>query len=149
MTEPQSQPRVLTELERSQILRQVVDTKVLGQGGLYGHIGPGGTVTARRIGPDIRKWGNTWAEVFYGNWLTHPGVIVLNVVLSIVSCGLYLPYWIYRTFKKPPLYTLSIDEYGREHWVQHEITQAQKIQRWVVLAVLLWWVWQIMAAFAV
>lgn len=72
----------------------------------------------------------------------------MHVIFSILTCGLYLPWWFYRTFKKPPLYTLSIDEHGYEHWEQHEISQAQKIQRWVLLVVLVWWVWQVMRLLA-
>jgi hypothetical protein len=142
MTQPQ--PRVLSEPERSEILRQVIATKVNSQGGLYGHVGAGGIVTARRTGPFVRKWGNTWAEVAFGNWRTHPAVIALHVLFSIMTCGFYLPRWFYRKFKKPPIQTLSIDEHGYEHWVQHEISQGQNIQRWVLLVVLVWWLWQIM-----
>ncbi|OCB31421.1 hypothetical protein A5675_26510 [Mycobacterium malmoense] len=150
---------MLSEVERSQILRQVIDTKVNSQAGTITEIHTTGsvlntggfsspmsatsTVTSRRTGPRVLTWGNTWAIVGFGNWLTHPAVIALGALLSIFTCGLYLPWWFYRTFKKPPLYTLVIDEYGRESWTQHEIPRGQRVLRWVLLGVLI--VWAIMA----
>jgi hypothetical protein len=60
-------------------------------------------------------------------------------LLSVLTCGLYLPWWFVRTFKKPPLYRVAIDEYGTESWTQHPISVAQRIQCVVGLVALLWW----------
>jgi hypothetical protein len=140
MTTAQSKPRKLSEPERSQILRDVVATKVTSQGGVFGQVSSSGMISMRRTGPFVREWGATSAEVAFGNWLTHPAVIVLNTMSSLFTCGLYLPWWFFRTFKKPPLSTLSIDEYGHEHWEQHAISQGQKILRVVLLVVMVLWV---------
>lgn len=148
-------PRVLSEVERSQILRQVIDTKVISQqgtatqinttgyvtnvGGMVNPVSATSSVTSRRTGPFVKQWGTTWAVVAYGNWLWHPAVIVMRAMVSFFTCGLYLPWWFYLTFKKPPLYTLAINEFGYESWMQHPIPQAQLILRYVLLAALVLW----------
>jgi hypothetical protein len=131
----QPQPRVLSVPERGEILRQVVDAKVTSQRGVYGRVDSTGHIFVRTHGPLVRVWGDTWAEVALGNWLTHPAVIAKDFVFTTLTCGLYMWWWLFQTFKKPPLYLLSIDEYGHEHWSQHEISQGQKILRYVLLAV--------------
>jgi len=148
VTTPPQQPR-LGDAERNQILRQVVDSKVIGQQGIYGRVdNVTGRVSMRRTGPGVREWGDTWAEIYTDNWLTHPALVVAHVLVAVCTCGFYLPWWFYRTFKKPPLYRISIDEYGYERWTQHDISLAQKVQRYVVLVVLCWWAWQILKLLA-
>lgn len=141
-------PRLLSEAERNEILRSVVYSKVTSQQRQYGHYDAWGTFQFQRwTGPGVLAWGDTWAEVFTGNWTTHGAVIVRDLVFTTLTCGLYLPFWFFRTFKKPPLYRISIDEYGYESWTQHDVSQGQKVVRWVLLAVMvlvaLWFMWGI------
>lgn len=158
-----TEPRLLSEPERSQILRQVVNVKINSQSGTDTTVETTGsvfntgqgfnpmratsTVTSRSTGPRVLKWGDTWAIVGFGNWLTHPAKIGIDALFSVLTCGLYLPWWFYCTFKKPPLYTLAIDEYGRESWTQHEIPPGQRVLRWVVLGVLVVWTFLWLKAF--
>lgn len=91
-------PRLLSEVERSQILRQVIDTKVISQqgtatqvnttgyvtylGGMVNPVSTTSSVTSRRTGPFVKQWGTTWAVVAFGNWLWHPAVIAMRAVVS-------------------------------------------------------------------
>lgn len=83
-----TEPRLLSEPERSQILRQVVNVKINSQSGTDTTVETTGsvfntgqgfnpmratsTVTSRSTGPRVLKWGNTWATVGFGNWCPWP-----------------------------------------------------------------------------
>jgi hypothetical protein len=74
----------------------------------------------------------------------HPAYIVLHLLFTVMTCGIYLPFWWWGLRKKPKVYTVAVDEHGNITHTQHGISVAQRIQRWVVLAVLLWWAYQVM-----
>jgi hypothetical protein len=133
-------PHVLAEYERTQILRQVVAAKVHSQTSVeFQSTGVSGTWSTRHTFPAVREWGTTWAEVAWANWVTNPSIIVANVVYTLFSCGLYLPWWFVRTLKKPPLSRVSIDEYGRESWMPHRIGIGQRVLTGVIFILILWW----------
>lgn len=143
--------RVLTEAERGYVLRQVVEDQVNAKQQTImvthttGYVGMTGGMTATSVstpqttGPKVMQWGNTWASVAFGNWVTHPAVFMLYTLVSVFTCGFFLPFFFYKTFKRPPLYLLSIDEYGRATWTQRETPKAQIVIRWVVGGALFIW----------
>ena len=132
----QPQPRVLSVPERGQILRQVVKTKVTDHRDRIIWIDGYGNISTRTHGPLVRQWGDTWADVAMNNWPTHPAVIVKDFIFTSLTCGLYYWWWLFTTFRTPPLFTISIDEYGYEHWTQNEISAGQKSLRWILLGAL-------------
>ncbi|MFI5506860.1 hypothetical protein ACIA48_05270 [Mycobacterium sp. NPDC051804] len=125
----------LSEAERSHILASEIASL---PGGLYGTVDHvSGNISIRNSGPVVTKRGRTWAEVTYDTPLTHPAYIMLQILFSVLTCGLYIPWWFYKTFKRPGVWTLSIDEDGAADWTQHEITGGQRVQRYLLLAVLI------------
>jgi hypothetical protein len=79
-------------------------------------------VSSRRIRrhtrDKLRRKGTTSAGIWYGTPWTHPAYILLHILFTVLTCGLYLPWWFYKIFKKPRVYTLAIDEYGNERRTQ-------------------------------
>lgn len=133
-------PHVLAEYERTQILRQVVAAKVHSQTKRETTAtGAIATWSSRPTFPCVRKWGTTWAEVAWADWVTNPSMIVTSVVMSVLTCGLYLPWWFVRTLKKPPLSLVSIDEYGQESWTSHRISIGQRVLTGVIFILILCW----------
>lgn len=123
----------LSEAERNQILNTTI-ASLMAESGYRGTVNTStGRVTLRRTGPAVTNRGSTWAEVEYQPPLTQPALIGLYVMFTMFTCGLFLPWWFYRTFKPPKVWTLSIDESGDQGWTQHEISQGQRILRWVLL----------------
>lgn len=134
MTTPH--PQVLSIPQRNYILRQYVDTEMRNNESVTGQVSSTGRITLQKKGPHVTAWGDTWADVAYGWRPTDPRVILVNVLLTSLCCGLWLPFWFFPLFKKPPEYRLSIDEYGYQHSIQHEISRGQKTLRWVLIAVI-------------
>jgi hypothetical protein len=120
-----AQPRRLTEAERNQILDLALASRIRTV-----IVYTGGRISGG--GPQVRR-STTSAEIMYATPMTHPGVIVIDIFLTILFCGLYLPVWLYRTFRKPNVYTLSIDEYGNQHYWQDDVTQGQRVLRYVLM----------------
>jgi hypothetical protein len=135
-----SVPGRLTEAERNQILNGAITALT---GGVVVGTDAYGNPFARRTGPHIRRQGTTWAEIWYEGPWTHPGLILLHAILAVLTCGLYLPWWFYKTFKKPGVYTLAIDEYGNQSRTQATIGVAQRVQCVIVGIVMIWWLWKI------
>jgi hypothetical protein len=50
---------------------------------------------------------------------------------------------LFQTFKKPRIHTVVVDEYGNYTWTQIEIPQVQKVERYILLAVMV--IWSLMA----
>lgn len=133
--------RSYSDAERSRILTQ--ELTFLTQPTSYtGRVGPGGVVTLGARGPKIKKRGQFSAVVWTGTDYAHPAYIVLHIMTSLLTCGLYLPFWWWGLRKKPQVYTVAVDEQGNITRTQHDISMAQRIQRWIVLVVMIWWLWQ-------
>lgn len=128
----------LTEAQRNQILDQAIMTRI-GTGGYIGNVSSTGQVTLRRTGPIVWKRGTTWAEIWYNTPMTHWAKALLNTIWCLFTCGLYLPFWFGWSFKAPKTGVLSVDEYGNQAWTPNKISTNQKIMRWVVFAVMVWW----------
>jgi hypothetical protein len=116
--------RRYSEAERNHILDTALDSRlprvIIYTGGrVYG-------------GPQVRR-STTSAEILYTTPMTHPGMIVVDCFLTTLTCGLYLPVWIYRTYRKPNVYTLSIDEYGNQDYSQKDVSHGQRVLRYVLL----------------
>jgi hypothetical protein len=57
------------------------------------------------------------AVMTWGKTLTSPIIIVLLAVLSVVTCGFFLPLWLLWTLRRNRfVQTIFIDEYGLQHW---------------------------------
>jgi hypothetical protein len=68
------------------------------------------------------------AVLLWGKDLTSPVVIVLLGVLSMVTGGFFLPYWLYKTLRpNTAKQTIFIDEHGQEHWRIAPIPPAQRL----------------------
>jgi len=69
-----------------------------------------------------------------------------RVFLSIITFGLFALFWWWALGKKPPIHTWTVDKYGRLSQTQNEITKTQRIQRWAVLAFIVFWAWMWISA---
>jgi hypothetical protein len=130
--------RRLTEQERRNILDRVVKEelkKVVATEGSYG----GGSIFIRNWHPTVYKRGTTWAQVAHRMWVWHPAIIFIYSIFSFISCGLWSWYWLYATFKKPRIYTVTVDEYGNDNWTQMEIPQVQKVERYILIGAMVLW----------
>lgn len=134
-------PARLSDAERARILTQELAFLTAPTGG-RGTVGPGGQVTFYNTGPKLKERGRFSAVVWTGTDYAHWAYILLHALFAVMTCGLYLPFWWWGLRKKPKVYTVAVDEYGNITRTQHEISTAQRIQRWVVLAVTLWWLYQ-------
>jgi hypothetical protein len=134
-------PQQLSDVERAQLLTQ--ELAFLTQPTSYtGTVGPTGTVSLGARGPKIKQRGKFSAVVWTGMDYAHPAYFVLHLLFTVMTCGIYLPFWWWGLRKKPKVYTVAVDEQGNITHTQHEISMAQRIQRWVVLVVMVWWLWQ-------
>ncbi|BBZ43692.1 hypothetical protein MPRM_09730 [Mycobacterium parmense] len=128
-------PDQLPAHERERLLSEELD-RLTRPTSFLGSVGAGGLVTLSARGPKVVERGR-----FKGVVSTGPdyNLVVANLaalVLTCISCGLYLPFWWWALRKKPPVYTVSVDRQGEISSVQHEITQRQRIIKWVVMALL-------------
>jgi hypothetical protein len=129
----------LSDAERNQILDQAIAAR-LGGGGYVGSVDASGQVSLRRTGPVVWKRSRTWAEIWSTNPMTHWTGAAMNVMASLLTCGLFLPFWFWSSFKAPKNNgVLAVDEHGNQSWTPNGITSAQKIIRWVVFVVMLVW----------
>jgi hypothetical protein len=129
--------RSLSDAERAQILTQELGF-LTRPTGMRGTVGPGGSVNLAPTGPRIKERGR-FSAVYWTSDYTHPIYIALCLLSTAFTCGLYLPFWWWGLRKKPNVYTVAVDEHGNITQTQHEISQAQRILRWVVLAAMAMW----------
>jgi hypothetical protein len=127
--------RPLTEHERSNILNGVLKEE-LNKTVAYTGSTSGNFTVLRPWHPTLRKRGTTWAEVAREAWLWDPKIIFVYSLFTFVTCGLYGWFWLYQTFKKPKIYTVVVDEYGNYRWTQNPIPRVQKVERYILLAVM-------------
>lgn len=130
--------RPLTEHERSNILNRVLNEKLNTPTTTHTVPGPGGNRVWVPYGyPRLRKRGTTWAEVGHDKWpIWHPRKIFAFSMMTLLTCGLWGFFWLYQTFKKPAIYTVVVDEYGNYRWTQNPIPRVQKVERYILLAVM-------------
>lgn len=130
---PDSGRRQLSEAERTQILDNALTSRVR----------PVITIWDGRVrssGPRISR-SNTSAEIEWVTPVTHPAVIVMDAMLSVITCGLFGLYWFAKTLRKPQVQTVYIDEYGNQVWDNKEISPAQRVLSVVVgIALLIWFI---------
>jgi hypothetical protein len=118
--------RSYSEAERAQILTQ--ELAFLTQPTSYtGTVGPGGTVSLGARGPKIKQRGKLSAVVWTGMDYAHPAYIALHAFFTVMTCGLYLPFWWWGLRKKPQVYTVAVDEHGNITRTQHEISLARDL----------------------
>jgi hypothetical protein len=81
------------------------------------------------------------SPVYPYGYATFPTTVVKFAVLSVFSCGLFLPLWVFVLYKKPPVFTWTVDEYGAVTTTQNEIGKTQRIHRWIVLGITALWLY--------
>lgn len=133
-------PRRLSEAERNQIL----DVALLSRARPSIVIIDG---FARASGPTIRR-STTSAEIEWVTPPTHYAVMLLSLLLSVFSCGLYLIVWFIQTLRRPKVQTLHIDEYGNQIWGNKSISTGQRVLSVVVGLLILYWLYLVGALFA-
>ncbi|WP_163719244.1 hypothetical protein [Mycobacterium bourgelatii] len=67
----------------------------------------------------------------------------MSLVMSVVTCGFWLPVWLFQTLRKPQVETLFIDEYGNQHWEDKKISTAQRVWTVIVIFLILYWIVQL------
>lgn len=137
----QSGAHRLSDIERNRILDQALSS--LDRPIFTGSFWHG---TLRSFEPNITVDRSTCsARIVWGKTLSSPIVIVLLTLLSFVTCGLYLPFWLYQTLR-PNRYsqTLSIDEHGIQHRGTAPIPLSQRLVSAWVIFLIVWWVLKFM-----
>ncbi|MDT7765248.1 MAG: hypothetical protein QOC63_4668 [Mycobacterium sp.] len=136
----QSDPHRLSEIERNRILDQAINSRdrPVISGNLNGIIGihePKITIDRSTVS----------AEMLWGKTLSSPLIVVLLAVLSLVTCGFFLPIWLILTLR-PNRYaqTIFIDEHGLQNWGIAPIPQSQRVVSVLVLiGIVFWIIWMI------
>ena len=140
--------RVLSVQERWQATNDLVKEKTAPTGGT-GTIGANGRFVFRQTGPILMHRQDFSADIAFNNWEWHPAMIMLRFLLSVFSCGLYSWWWLYKTFKKPPIYHFEVDQYGFWTSTQWEIPKAQIMVRYGLYAWFgfwgLFWTWGVIS----
>jgi hypothetical protein len=133
---PSARGGQLGDIERNRILDQAVSSRnrPVISGSLNGVLGihePKITINRSTFSAEM-LWGRTFAS---------PGIVVLLALLSFVTCGFFLPVWLYLTLR-PNRYaqTVFIDEYGLQHWGTAPISLGQRVVSLLVLIGIIWWI---------
>jgi hypothetical protein len=130
----QSGNRKLSDVERNRILDQAINSRdrpvISGMRFLVIHE------------PKITIDRSTCsAEMQWGKWITDPLIVVLLAVLSVVTCGFFLPFWFIWTLRPNKFHqTIFIDEDGLQHWGIAPIPQAQRVLSVAVAIATVWWI---------
>jgi hypothetical protein len=130
----QSGDRKLSDVERNRILDQAIHSRdrpvISGMSFLVFHE------------PKITVDRSTCsAEMQWGKWITDPTMVVLLAVLSFVTCGFFLPIWFIWSLRPNKFHqTISIDEYGLEHWGLAPISPAQRVLSVAIAIATVWYV---------
>jgi hypothetical protein len=90
-------------------------------------------------GPRIRRLSASSAEVMWGARATHPAKILLDLIFSFITCGIWLFVWFIATLRRPKIQTVTIDEYGNQLWRNVKISPLQRVLSIAVGIAILWW----------
>jgi hypothetical protein len=131
----------LSQAERTQILDVALMSRAPRSVGIIG-----GRI--RNTGPRIRR-SATSAEVSWAMPVTHPGRFCWELILSFLTCGIYLPFWFIATLGRPKVDTVTIDEYGNQQWRQATTSSAQRVISVVVGALVLLWIYLVFHVYEV
>jgi hypothetical protein len=135
-----SGPDRLSDVERNRILDQAINSR--DRPVFSGNINGFFAIHEPQITLDRSA---VSAQMVWGKTVTSPIIVVLSTVLSFVTCGLFLPFWLIWTLRPNKFnQTVSIDENGLQHWGIAPIPQAQRLLSGAVaIGIVLWIIWLI------